>query len=118
MTAREALDVARRDAGLDLHPPAQRVEAADALQPFQREHQPTADRDGPARETRPAPTRNDGHPMPEAGRDDVRDLLRTAGADDRVGQRLQPTTLRRVAIVRSAGLRQMLRAHDRRELGP
>ena len=59
--AREPLDVAGRDARLDVHAPEQRVELADPVQALEADHDAALDRDRTAREPGAAAARGQRH---------------------------------------------------------
>ncbi len=83
--AREALDVAGRDAGLDVHAPQQRVELAHLVQALEADHDATLDRDRPTGEPGAAAAGSQRRVGLVAPAHDRGDLLDARREDDGVG---------------------------------
>jgi len=72
---RQPLDVTRRHACLDVHPPEQRVELPDLVQPLEPDYDTATHRDRPTGETRAAPARRQRNVVVVAPAHHRRDLL-------------------------------------------
>ena len=83
--AREPLDVAGRDACLDVHPPEQRVELPHPVQPLEADHDAALDGDRTAGEPGAAAARRQRHVVLVAPAHHRRDLLDGRRQHDGVG---------------------------------
>ena len=90
--AREPPDVAGRHARLDVHPPEQRLERAHARQPLEGEHDPAAERDGPAGQPVPPPRGTIGDAALVAPGQHRGDLLRAPGQTTASARPCNPRT--------------------------
>ena len=116
--ARQALHVARADAGLGEHAPQRRLELADAAQPLQRAHDSALSGHGAAEQARAAATRHDRHVVLVAPRDHLRDLLCAAWQHHGVRAPLDAPAVGAVVVVRRLrrGLEHVLGADQLAEL--
>ena len=80
----EPLDVAGRDAGLDVHPPEQRVELPHLVQPLEADHDAALDGDRAAGEPGAAAARGQRHVVLVAPAHHRRDLVDGRRQHDRV----------------------------------
>ena len=83
--ARQPLDVAGGHAGLDVHPPEQRVELPDPVQPLEADHDAALDRDRAAGEAGAAAAGGQRHVVLVAPAQHSRDLVDRRRQDDGVG---------------------------------
>ena len=112
----ETAHARRRHAGVDVGAPEERLEGADAVQPFQREHD-AAQRHGAAGVARPASPRHDRDVALVAPRDDLGDLLGRARERDGVGMPAEAAALGLVdEIAGRDALRHRVGAEQRAQL--
>ncbi len=112
--AREPVDLAGRHSGLDVDPPKQRVELADATQTIQAEDDAAVERNRTAGEPGAAASRRDRHIVLVAPGHDARDFFGRGRVHDRIraAERGAPG---QVGQVVSFGLRDRVCGQDRGE---